>query len=217
MKHTKQKWNILTISAVLIMLVAVLCLSSCGKQGGNAGEGDTELYANANVAGTEIQTMKKSAEDKKYHEVTYKITGFISDSDKATKEVEKYNNSGASSRIGELTDGDTQYVIAKYEVNYPESFPAGEYGVMEPGLDFTIVNSNGGKKFKIGNTEYSGMNKTWEIGTLPTGYDFYPGSTYEGKIVYIMKKGYDKYLLKESYRDGQDEAAHFIRPTEDDQ
>ncbi|MGI6721275.1 MAG: hypothetical protein ACOX4I_01755 [Anaerovoracaceae bacterium] len=193
-----------------MLLVLVLVMTACSA--GDSSHSDKKsLLAEASGCGDRITTMKKARSDKKLHKVTYKLTKIIRDPQKTKEIIDRYNNSGKATTIGDK-DKDDEYVVCRYEVKYPQNYPVNEYGITDPKLNFKIVNRNGGDTITIGNTEYLGLGKTWEIGEQPMGYDFYPGQTYKGAFVFIMIKGYDGYLIEEYYKDGNKTVKHYIKP-----
>lgn len=108
------------------------------------------------------------------------------------------------------------YVIATYDVIYPNSFPAKEYGISHPALRFQITGSDGKAALAIGGKIYTNLNQTFEIGEEPTGYDFYPGDTYHGAILYQMVKGYTGYLIQQIPAEHEKNKKIYIRPGRND-
>ncbi|MEA4921986.1 MAG: hypothetical protein VB031_01315 [Eubacteriaceae bacterium] len=202
----KHKWKIFTATIAVMMIMA---LAGCGSSDGNS---EKTLADSANVPGDTITTMKKSDSDNKLHKVTYEITDIISGTDKVNKIINKYNSSGKSTTIGEISGDNVKYCVAKYKVKYPKDFPAKEYGITDPALDFKITNEDGGSTIKFEDTEYKELSETWEIGNEPMGYDFYPGDTYKGMIVYMMARGCKEYLIEEYYKDGDTTEKNYIEP-----
>lgn len=159
-----------------------------------------------------IETSKKTEVSSKIHEVKFKVNKIEKNQKKVRKIVESYNLTAPENHVKlENSNKNIEYLIAFYDVKYPSNYPAKEFGIMNTPIKFTILSDSGEKEIKVKNTVYKGLNKTQEIGKVPDGYDFYPGKTYHGIIVYKMIKGYEKYLIStEDERDGGETV--YIKP-----
>lgn len=195
------------IIIVLLVILTVFCFNACAsdnnglkKQSSSKESGKIHAY----LIGDKIKTAVKSESDGKKHKVVYKVAGIITDSKSTRKIIKKYNLSASEKTISESPGKNMMYAVMSYSVRYPDSFPAEEYGIRHPELQFRIVGEDGKKEIKYKGTVYEGIGDTQEIGKEPSGYDFYPGDTYKGKIVYMLPKGCGEYLIKEG--------KHYISP-----
>jgi hypothetical protein len=104
-------------------------------------------------------------------------------------------------------------VIAHYEVAFPEDYPDGDYGITNVAPKFSIRAADGGDVITVGNVNHEGLTETFEIGSLPQGYDFHAGDTYKGAIVYIMVTGFEDYrILEEVPAEKAKDAQHYYMP-----
>lgn len=208
-----QKWKIIAIGLTAVL---ILTFAGCtGMQEDKTRKTDAnqkDLTGEAIPVGKTFKTKKKAEADGKLHQVTAVVTKVITNQNTVNRLIKKYNASGRSTQIAAADGDDVHYIAARYQVKFSESFPSGDFGVTHTTLHFRVVNTGGGKTFRIGGTDYTGLNKTYEIGSVPMGYDFYPPATYKGTIIYQMVKGCDDYLLEEYYRSGKKTIKHYINP-----
>lgn len=191
MKHCRMTPVLLV---VVIVCAAVLAGCSIDQKLDKTAE---KIAKNSFTVGDTIETTAKSDVDKKNHKISYKITKVVDDTKATADYVKKYNLSAADSTLEESPGKDMMYVVVGYHVSYPSDFPVKEYGIRNPQLKFSVTDPSGKDVIHYKGTEYTGISETHEIGTLPTGYDFYPGKTYKGKFIFIVPKGCKEYLVKE--------------------
>lgn len=179
-------------SLLIIVVIGIMIFTACSN--GTIGTKEKEAY---NVGET-VKTEKVSEEDDESHDIKYKVTKIERNQNKVKAAINEYNTSGRGATLPNVENKKVEYAIAYYQAVYPTNFPAdGEYGITDVAIEFEIVNSDGEKTINVDNTNYKNLEKTWEIGYDPRGYDFYPGDTYKGAVVFLMVKDYNKYLLKE--------------------
>ncbi|MGI6203814.1 MAG: hypothetical protein ACOYJH_00820 [Anaerovoracaceae bacterium] len=191
--------------AFAAVFVLALGTAACGTE-----TSEVKKDPDAAAVGETIETKVKAEADGKYHDVTYKVTSIERDAGKVQAYIDSYNSSGQAATIPELSSDDLEYCVINYEVRFPSDFPQSEFGITAVTLPFTIEGENQGKISKNG-TEYKGLSKTYEIGSVPTGYDFYSGDTYKGRALFMMVKDYDMYEIAESYTDGGKTVTHRIQ------
>lgn len=202
------------VARAVIACFLTLCLifMVAGCDAGNSGcstatkntASSSEKIKNTYRPGETIKTSVRSEADKKKHQVSYKIEKITTKSDLTKKIIEKYNLSAGENTLASSPGKGMMYAVADYSVRYPSSFPAEEYGIRKPQLSFSITDEAGKNSITYHGVEYKGIGETYETGSQPAGYDFYPGDTYRGQIVYIVPDGCDQYLLKEGH--------HYIKP-----
>jgi len=186
-----RKMFLLVLSAVLIF-----GLAACGQK-------QEQSEKDAYKTGTWIKTMKKAEADGHMHEIRYRITSIDRNEKDVKKKISEYNLSASGNIIEDLSEKDLEYAVAEYEVKFPGDFPQSDFGITDVTLDFTVTGLDG-KNLKADGKVYENLDKTWEIGQIPQGYDFSAGDTYKGEIVFVMVKGCSDYLLRESYeKDGK--------------
>lgn len=194
--------------AVCLCLLLCMLLISCTSGGqeesaGSAGSASREEQGQADgIQGTAIGTWQDSymisALDNAPHPVKVRFTSVDTDPASVEEQIKAYNVSAAGHMIPALDDAQYTYVIAHYEVAYPEDFPQNDYGIIKVAPAFTICAADGGTVITTNNTNYSGLTETFEIGAQPQGYDFHAGDTYKGAIVYIMVNGFTDYRIVEN-------------------
>lgn len=161
--------------------------------------------------GTEVETKQLSERDGKPYPVSYKITHVDRDNKSVKERIENYNLIARGSTISQISGKKLEYAIADYEVYYPKGFPDGEFGITRVALNFSIVGTDGKREIKVGDVVYKGLDKTWEIGDPPMGYDFYAEQTYKGSFVFLMVKRERNYAFKESYKENGKTINHYIK------
>ena len=187
----------LLISISLLLIAVMTILGGCGSSQDGQEQAEQENYVKWKETGTWQKTKKVAKADKKRHTVKFKIAKVISDEKAALKKINDFNNSGQGNMIEtELNNDDLQYCVAEYKVKYPSSFPDEQFGIMNVAIPFKITALDGSSELKVGNTVYKNLSKTQEIGDLPVGWDFYSGQTYNGKIAYVIPKGFTDYCIK---------------------
>jgi hypothetical protein len=160
--------------------------------------------------GTWIESKKIAEKDGAFHPMQYRIDSIIRDQAIVAAAISNYNLSGTGNLIGELTDKNLEFCMAEYSATYPEEFPQGVFGITDVAIPFEIVSMTGGT-IQVENTIYQNLETTWEIGSLPQGYDFHAGDTYQGRIIYIMVKGYSEYLIHEIKTDAGEGGEVYIK------
>lgn len=160
--------------------------------------------------GTWIDSEKVAEKDGTFHPMQYRIDSIIRDQAKVAAAISNYNLSGTGNLIGELTDKNLEFCMAEYSAAYPKEFPQGVFGITDVAIPFEIVSMTGGT-IQVDNTIYQNLGTTWEIGNLPQGYDFHAGDTYQGRIIFIMVKGYSEYLIHEIKTDAGEGGEVYIK------
>lgn len=186
-----------TIAAILIILAAafVFCACSDGAEENGSGGAGEESALDALPCGEWIEIEKKAEADGEYHKVKIRILDIAQD-DEALDLIDDYNLSGVSETVDtSAANDDTVFAVARYEVKFGKKFPVEEYGITDVSVPIKIVGEDGGDEIVFKGTTYSGLTKTKEIGSLPQGYDFDAGDTYEGEAAFLIPKGCDTYLL----------------------
>ena len=203
-----------TLLALCILLaLAVMLMTGCGgtdvvsgaDMNSSAGASE-EVPDEGEAAGDEIEGLALgewqdsymiSERDDKPYPVKVRFTQIDTDQEAVQKQIDEFNVSAAGATIPAVDDPQYMYVIAHYEVAFPEDYPDGDYGITNVAPAFTITAADGGDVITTNNTNYSGLTQTFEIGYQPRGYDFHAGDTYEGAIVYLMAAGYTNYRILE--------------------
>ncbi len=197
------------LALCLCLLLSLAGLAACSFSGGDeagsanaAGSADTADGGTADtIAGVPLGTWQDSVliseRDNKAHPVQIRFTTVDTDPAEVQKQIDEYNVSAAGHSIPALNDEQYDYIIAHYEVKFPEDYPDGDYGITQVVPTFTICAADGTNVISVNNTNYSGLTQTFEIGYQPRGYDFHAGDTYKGAIVYIMVDGYKGYRIVE--------------------
>ena len=155
-----------------------------------------------------------SERDDKPYPVKVRFTKIDSDPKKVQEQIDEFNVSAAGYTIPSMDSSQTYgYVIAHYEVKFPEDYPDGDYGITNVAPEFEIRGIDGSEVISVGKVNHEGLTKTFEIGYQPQGYDFHAGDTYEGAIVYLMVNGCTSYRILEIVpaKDAKD-AQHFYLP-----
>ena len=153
-----------------------------------------------------------SERDSKAHPVKVRVTSVDTDPAAVQEQIDAYNVSASGKMIPPLDDNQYVYLIAHYEVSFPSDYPDGDYGITQAAPQFTICDGDGDDVISVGNTNYSGLTQTFEIGKQPLAYDLHAGEIYEGAIVYIMVNGYDGYRIVETapLPDGTEESHYYL-------
>lgn len=186
-----------TVAAILIILAAAFVFCGCSggtEENGSGGTGE-ESSLEALPCGEWIEIEKKAEADGEYHKAKIKIVDVVQD-EEAVDLIEEYNLSGVSETVDlNGASGEIVFAVARYEVKFGKKFPVEEYGITDVSVPIKIVGKDGGEEIIFNGTKYSGLTKTKEIGSLPQGYDFEAGDTYEGEAAFLIPKGCDTYLL----------------------
>ena len=199
------------LALCILLALAMMLIAGCGGDGSGAGTGSSAGAPagdpdEGEAAGDEIEGLSLgewqdsymvSERDDKPYPVKVRFTQIDTDQEEVKKQIDAFNVSAAGSMIPVVEDPQYMYVIAHYEVAFPEDYPDGDYGITNVAPAFTITAADGGDVITTNNTNYSGLTQTFEIGYQPRGYDFHAGDTYEGAIVYLMAAGYTNYRILE--------------------
>ena len=167
-----------------------------------AGCGSSPEPVDSTSVGDWAETKMVAAKDGKPHDVKIRITKIETDPAAVKKEIDKFNVSGYGSTLP--TDpgaGELEYRIASYEVAFPKDFPEGEEGIMDVFPDFAVTSENGEETIVIDNVKYEGLNDVVHISRPEEGYGFYAGSTYKGKMVFVMVKGCGAYRIVQRHEE----------------
>lgn len=148
------------------------------------------------AVGTWIDSQKIAEKDNAPHPMQYRIDSITRDQAIVAAAISQYNLSGTGNIIGDLPSDKLEFCMAEYSASYPKDFPHSVFGITDVAIPFEIVSLTGGT-IQVENTIYQNLGTTWEIGDLPQGYDFHAGDTYQGRIIFIMVKGYSDYLIHE--------------------
>lgn len=161
-------------------------------------------------------TIDKNMETRKgSRKIKIQVTKIERNQAAVKKIIDRYNLTTPQKRVSLVKESDkVEYCIGFYKAKYPKDFPAKEYGLVHVNVDFSICDNEGNSTIKVDNTRYQGLQKTEEVGKLPEGYDFYPGSTYNGMFVFKMVKGFRGYLIKVKVAGGKKKPPkyHYISP-----
>lgn len=148
------------------------------------------------------KTTRYATQDKTHHTVYVRVTKVTtSTSDpEYIKDVIKQHNSNCSDykKIDTETlkiPSDTELCILDYEVFVPNDFPSAEYGLAPPDIHFSAENiGGGGIPSADGASTYIGMGSMENL-TTEKDPKYQAGNTYSFKNMFIMVKGYDKYVF----------------------
>ncbi len=180
------------VFGLLALLLCALLLSGCGA---GADPTTKEDGPKAHKVGEWITLSRTAAADGEEHKVRLRVTAIERDPAKAKERIEAFNSSAAGSMIDTGSAGDgLSFCVASYEVEYPEEYPAEDFGITDPALPFSVTGTDGGPLVRD-DTQYEGLSSTVEMGPPSQGYDFYPGQTYEGEIAFLMIENDTGYLL----------------------
>lgn len=213
----------LCLSLLLMAGLFTACAFGGGEDGGS-GSGSVEEPVplpeepeGDAIEGIPLKTWQKSTliseRDDEPHQVKIRFTKIDTDQEKVKEQIDDYNVSASGHTIPDLDDPQYMYIIAHYEVAFPDDYPDGDYGITQVVPAFTITAADGGDVFRVGNVNYSGLTETFEIGYQPRGYDFHAGDTYEGAIVFVMADGYDNFrILETAPEENGSEEQHYYMP-----
>ena len=149
-----------------------------------------------------VKTAIYSATDKVYHTVYTRVTNVKTSSQdkKFVDDAIKLNNDLSSFRKIDVSKikvpSDAELCVMEYEVKVPSDFPRQEWGITEPDISYGTTNiGGGGIPSADGTTTYIGMGSMTSLETEKDAkYDV--GNTYKFRELYIMVKGYEKYVFK---------------------
>jgi hypothetical protein len=190
---------------VVVMTIALFGILATGCQ-------QTEkIQPKPSVAvGTWIDSQKIAEKDNALHPIQYRIDSITRDQAVVSAAINAYNLSGTGNLIGDLPSDKLEFCMAEYSAIYPKDFPHSVFGITDVAIPFEIVSLTGGT-IQVDNTIYQNLGTTWEIGDLPQGYDFHAGDTYQGRIIFIMVKGYSDYLIHEIKTDADSSEDVYIK------
>jgi len=195
--------KVVMIAIMVIVILFVMLAAGCQQT--------EKVQPKPSVAvGTWIDSQKVAEKDGTTHPMQYRIDSVIRDQNVVTAAINAYNLSGTGNIIGELTSDKLEFCMAEYSASYPTDFPHSAFGITDVAIPFDIVSLTGGT-IQVENTIYENLATTWEIGDLPQGYDFHAGDTYQGRIIFIMVKGYSDYLIHEIKTDNSEAAQVYIK------
>lgn len=217
----RMKARVTALLMVLMMAMLCACGGAAGEGSGPAagpdGSSDSSAAGPATLAANVndwVKISKKAEADKKDHNAKVRITKVILDEDKAREMIEEYNSSGVSETVAADTGNEkVQFAAAEYEVAFSKDFPEGEFGITDVTVPFDIVGEDGEETISYRNTDYDGLTKTEQIGSVPQGYDFYLPDHYKGKIVFLLPRGCEDFLFRTEARGG---GPAYIKPVKAD-
>jgi hypothetical protein len=181
--------SIVMIASIIAMMLFVVIATGCQQT--------EQVQPKPSIAvGTWIDSQKIAEKDNAPHPMKYRIDSITRDQAVVAAAIAAYNLSGTGNLIGQLPSDKVEFCMAQYSASYPADFPHSAFGITDVAIPFEIVSMTGGT-IQVEDTIYQSLATTWEIGDLPQGYDFHAGDTYQGKIIFIMVKGYSDYLIHE--------------------
>lgn len=160
--------------------------------------------------GTWVDSHKIAEKDGIPHPMQYRIDSITRDQEVVASAISEYNLSGTGNVIGQIQNDNLEFCMAEYSATFPADFPQSVFGITDVAIPFEIVSMTGGT-IQVDNTIYQNLATTWEIGDLPQGYDFHSGDTYQGRIIFIMVKGYSEYLIHEIKTDAGETGEAYIK------
>lgn len=174
-------------------------------------EGSSTSETEAVPLGQWAKVADYATEDEAYHTVYVRVTKVTtSEADEAYVQSSIETNNTNSSEYGQINTADielpddVELCVLDYEVFVPEEFPAPEYGMVAPEMDFSETNIDGG-----GIPSADGASTYIGLGTNNTGLmmepdkTYEPGNTYSFRTLFTMVKGYEDYVFEMmSYPDG---------------
>lgn len=201
-----KKWKPKTAALLLVLLLVTFSLCACGTESAKTVEAvPLNEWADSKMVASES--------DGELHDVQIRFTKVVTDAEEVDQIISAYNTSGSNTTIDtSQATGQVSYCVAYYEVAFPADFPDQEFGITDVAPQFTVLSDTGEETISVENTDYKGLGQTYEIGSVPMGYDFYAGDTYQGAIVYMMVKGYDGYVFCQEYQDGEDTVKVYFSP-----
>ena len=182
----------------------------------SAVEATTSTDAAPIAVGQWVKLSRYATEDETYHTVYVRVSKVTTSTDDAqyVQTAVDYNNANGSdwdqidlSSEDFAVPEDVEWCVLDYDVYVPEEFPAPDYGMVEPTIDFSAVNvGGGGIPSADGTSTYIGLGTNFfELAVYPDDTVFEPGNTYSFQNLYTMVKGYQDYVFEtSSYPDGTD-------------
>lgn len=162
---------------------------------------ETSLESPAKV-GEWMQTLRYSTVDGAYHIAYFRIKEIVRDKDKVQKVIDEYNDMDHNTYFDDIEDKDLEYCLIKYELYFPEDFPAENYGINSANIDFSITTTNG-NDIVVGDKKYTNLNCVYDVSKPPEANTLNPGQTYkDGRAIFCMVKDFKDYLLKSYYLNG---------------
>lgn len=162
------------------------------------------------------KTARYATEDKTYHTVYVrltKVTTASQDEAYVQSAIELHNSCSSDFRQIDVSafnlPDDVELCVLDYEVFVPAEFPAPDYGIVEPSLDFSESNiGGGGIPAADGSSVYIGLGSNTQDLQLSEDATYYPGNTYAFRCLFTMVKGYTDYVFElTSYPDGTTETS----------
>lgn len=148
-----------------------------------------------------VEAGKRSAKDKNYHTIYFRLTG-ITAGDKAREIVDEYNSDNTAT-ISDLEQDDLEYRVVTYEVYFPKDYPQADYGISNTSLIFNLCNLKDSGAI----AGYIGLSTVWDISNEHDA--LHAGETFkEGRAVFAMVKESSEYLFKYGYKDENDAQAY---------
>lgn len=158
-----------------------------------------------------VKTTRYATEDRTYHTVYVRINKVTTMSENANyvNQAIQQNNQFSSRKIdvNQLKlPADVELCVFDYEVMVPKNFPAPEYGMIEPDINFSAKNITGGGIPSVDGTHtYIGMGSVTKMKVRDTDAKYYPGNTYKMRGCFSMVKGFKDYVFESvSYEEGQE-------------
>ena len=140
-----------------------------------------------------------STVDSGYHNIAVRLTKVTTSSDdqKYVDDAIALHND-CSSDYGQIDvsqlkiPSDCELCVVDYEVYIPANFPSSEFGVTDPHLSLSVINTDGaGFPSADGASSYIGLSTTTDLNTEEDP-SYEAGNTYSFRALYVMVKGYDK-------------------------
>lgn len=194
----------------LVLIVVVMTIVLFGVLGTGCQQTEQVQPKPSVAVGTWIDSQKIAEKDNALHPIRYRIDSITRDQAIVSAAINAYNLSGTGNLIGDLPSDKLEFCMAEYSAIYPKDFPHSVFGITDVAIPFEIVSLTGGT-IQVENTIYQNLSTTWEIGDLPQGYDFHAGDTYQGRIIFIMVKGYSDYLIHEIKTDADNSEDVYIK------
>ena len=149
------------------------------------------------------RTTRYSPTSGDYEECYYRVIE-IQRGDTAAKFVDDYNNSDKYSYFEKIEDDDLEYCVIKYEMYFPEDFPAESWGISTADIDFDIkpVDSEY-SSFVVDGVSYIGLGYVYDASEYIDNGELMPGDTWTGYGVFGMHKEVDEWIISNEALDAE--------------